>query len=168
MKKFGFAIILVIAVVFLLIQLVPYGRSHSNPSVLQEPAWDRPETRLLAQRACFDCHSNETVWPWYSNVAPMSWLIQRDVDEGRRRLNFSEWGQGEQELDDAGETIQEGEMPPPYYVILHLQARLNAQEKDTLINGLFSYLGATGVENESGGEPAEASAESEGIEHDDD
>ena len=77
--------------IFLLIQLIPYGRDHTNPAVVAEPAWDLPETRALAVRACFDCHSNETIWPWYSNVAPISWLVQRDVDEGREKLNFSEW-----------------------------------------------------------------------------
>ncbi len=76
---------------FGLLQLVPYGRNHTNPPVAAEPAWASAQTRALAVRACFDCHSNETTWPWYSNVAPVSWLIQRDVDEGRRRLNFSEW-----------------------------------------------------------------------------
>src|SRR5512134_1372664 len=128
MKKIGCGIILAVVVLFLLIQLVPYGRNHNNPPVVGEPAWDSPQTRLLAQRACFDCHSNETQWPWYSNVAPMSWLVQRDVDEGRDRLNFSEWGQGEQEVDDVGETIREGEMPPVNYVLLHPLAKLSAQE----------------------------------------
>ena len=134
---------------FLLIQLVPYGRSHTNPPVVQEPVWDRPETRLLAQRACFDCHSNETVWPWYSNVAPVSWLVQRDVDEGRRHLNFSEWGMGGREVREVGETIGEGEMPPLYYVMLQPKAKLSVQERDALINGLFASIGATGVEGES-------------------
>ena len=68
-------------------QLVPYGRDHDNPPVVAEPAWGSPATRELARRACFDCHSNETQWPWYSNIAPLSWLIQRDVDEGRDELN---------------------------------------------------------------------------------
>ena len=54
-------------------QLVPYGRDHSNPPVTAEPNWDSPETRALFKRACFDCHSNETVWPWYAYVAPFSW-----------------------------------------------------------------------------------------------
>src|SRR5215831_3235209 len=74
-----------------LIQLIPFGREHTNPPVTQEPAWDSPGTRELAKRACFDCHSNETVWPWYSRVAPVSWLTQRDVNGGRRHVNFSEW-----------------------------------------------------------------------------
>jgi hypothetical protein len=75
----------------LLIQLVPYGRDHDNPPVQSEPPWDSPDTRALARQACFDCHSNETEWPAYANIAPVSWLVQRDVDEGRAVLNFSEW-----------------------------------------------------------------------------
>ena len=75
-------------VVLVAIQLVPYGRRHTNPPVTQEPGWDQPRTRALVARACFDCHSNETAWPWYAHMAPLSWLVQRDVDEGRRALNY--------------------------------------------------------------------------------
>ncbi len=81
----------VLVVGLIAIQLVPYGRNHTNPPVQSEPNWDSPETRALAERACFECHSNETAWPWYSNIAPVSWLVQHDVDEGREKLNFSEW-----------------------------------------------------------------------------
>ncbi len=81
--------------VLLLIQLIPVDKS--NPPVVSEPTWDSPQTRALAKDACFDCHSNETVWPWYAKIAPSSWLLAQDVDEGRSALNFSEWGQGEME-----------------------------------------------------------------------
>lgn len=128
----------------LLIQLVPYGRNHTNPPVLSEPGWDSPQTRELARRACFDCHSNQTVWPWYSQIAPMSWLIQKDVDEGREKMNFSEWGRagGErgQETDEIGEVIREGKMPPSSYLLLHPNARLSQAEKEALIRGLESSL----------------------------
>ena len=80
-------------VVFGLIQLVPTGVSFTNPPVMSEPKWDSPQTRALAQRACFDCHSNETAWPWYTHIAPVSWLTAHDVIDGRSRLNFSTWGQ---------------------------------------------------------------------------
>ena len=77
----GLAGLLVLGViVFAAIQLVPFGHDHTNPPVVAEPAWDSPETRAFAVTACFDCHSNQTVWPWYSNIAPVSWLVQRDVD----------------------------------------------------------------------------------------
>jgi hypothetical protein len=78
-------------VLFALAQAVPYGRNHENPPVQAEPIWDSPRTRQLAKRACFDCHSNETTWPWYTNFAPFSWLAYNDVTGGRSALNFSEW-----------------------------------------------------------------------------
>jgi hypothetical protein len=124
---------------FLLIQLVPYGRQHTNPPVVQEPNWDSPQTRELAQRACFDCHSNEVVWPWYSNVAPVSWLVQRDVDEGRQRVNFSDWGQV-REMDDIPRVVSNGSMPPSQFLIMHPDARLTQAEKDALTSGLQATI----------------------------
>ncbi|MBL9017964.1 MAG: heme-binding domain-containing protein [Myxococcales bacterium] len=125
----------------LLAQLVPYGRAHTNPPVAAEPRWDSPATRALAQRACFDCHSNETSWPWYSHVAPASWLVQNHVDEGRRVLNFSEWGRPQDEADEAAQEVREGEMPPRSYLILHPEARLTAAERDQLVRGLDATFG---------------------------
>ena len=136
-------------VIGLVIQVIPYGRDHTNPAVVQEPNWNSPETRAIAKRACFDCHSNETVWPWYSNVAPVSWLIYRDVSNGREHLNFSEWnvhpsmpeGEGEGEEHQHGpevitEVLESGEMPPATYLLLHPEARLTDQEMQVLIDGL--------------------------------
>ena len=122
-------------------QLVPYGRDHTNPHVLREPIWDRPVTRALAVRACFDCHSNETRWPWYSQVAPVSWLVQRDVDVGRRVLNFSEWDRPYEEASESAETVREGEMPPAIYLPLHAAARLTPVEKRSLADGLAATVG---------------------------
>ncbi len=126
------------------IQLVPYGRDHSNPPVTSEPQWDSTATRDLAKRACFDCHSNETVWPWYSHVAPVSWLLQRDVDEGRSKLNFSEWDKPQKEADEAAKEVREGEMPPWFYLPTHPEARLTDAEKQALIAGLEATIGAKG------------------------
>lgn len=123
------------------IQLVPYGRNHTNPPVTGEPQWDSPATRELAKRACFDCHSNETVWPWYSHVAPVSWLVQRDTDEGRRKLNFSEWNKPQKEADEAAKSVREGEMPMWIYLPTHPEARLTDAEKQALINGLEATMG---------------------------
>ena len=122
-------------VLFLLIQLVPYGKQHTNPQVVQEPNWDSSQTRELAVRACFDCHSNETVWPWYSKIAPVSWLIQNDVDEGRRRLNFSDWSRVREPFEMV-ETVTEGRMPPPQYFITRPAARLTQAERNALATGL--------------------------------
>lgn len=127
--------------ILLLVQAVPYGRNHDNPTVAAEPEWDHPQTRELFYRACGDCHSNETRWPWYSQIAPASWLVQRDVEEGREHLNVSEWGQGEQEADEAAEMLEEGEMPLWFYLPLHAEARLTEQEKDQLIRGLEATFG---------------------------
>jgi hypothetical protein len=140
---------IVLIVVFVLIQFVPYGRANENPPVTRELQWDSAVTYDLAKRACFDCHSNETVWPWYSNVAPVSWLVQRDVDEGRRKLNFSTWGQGDQEAEEIAEVIRDGEMPLGIYVLLHPSARLNTTEREQLIRGL-SWSGGVPFEDDDG------------------
>jgi len=122
---------------FALIQLVPYGRDHSNPPVVQQPEWDSPATHDLAERACFDCHSHETKWPWYSHVAPISWLTTRDVEEGRHHLNFSRWDvQRPHAVDEMGEEIEEGEMPLWIYLPLHPEARLSDAESKRLVKGL--------------------------------
>lgn len=122
-------------VLLLLIQLIPYGSDHQNPPVVQEPSWDSPETRDMAVRSCYDCHSNETIWPWYSNVAPMSWLVQRDVDRGREKLNFSDIQAGGDELDELSEVVLEGKMPLPIYLPAHPEARLSQEERDRLAQG---------------------------------
>jgi hypothetical protein len=128
------------AVVFVVIQLVPYGRDHQNPPVVKEPAWDSPATRALAARACFDCHSNETRWPWYSHVAPVSWLVQHDVADGRGKLNFSEWQRRYKDADEAAEVVEKGEMPLPIYLLTHGQARLTPEEKKALAQGLAASV----------------------------
>lgn len=140
MKKILLYLVGLIVVLAVLIQLFPYGRDHTNPPVVQEPNWDSPRTRELAVRACFDCHSNETVWPWYSNIAPISWIVYRDVLEGREQMNFSDWGnrRGEGgEPGEAGEAILNGQMPPSYYILLHPDANLSDAEKQELIQGLL-------------------------------
>jgi hypothetical protein len=134
------AFLVAVLIGFVVIQLVPYGGDHQNPPVTAEPAWDSAETRGLAVTTCFDCHSNETEWPWYSWVAPVSWLVQRDVDEGREELNFSQWGSG-QESDDVAESVEEGEMPPFSYLVTHPDARLADADRAALIEGLRATFG---------------------------
>jgi len=132
-------------------QLVPYGRNHTNPPVVAEPAWDQPETRAMAVRACFDCHSNQTVWPWYTHVAPVSWLVQHDVDEGRQMLNFSEWQRHHEEAGEAADEVLEQEMPPRIYLLPHPEARLLDSERQALARGLSAT-----VERSPPGRPAAA------------
>ena len=126
---------------FGLIQLVPYGRDHANPAVIAEPAWNSPQTRELFFRACKDCHSHETVWPWYASIAPASWLLQYDVEEGRSHFNVSRWGQGKQDADEAASMVRKGEMPPWFYLPAHPEARLTDAEKQALIRGLVETFG---------------------------
>ena len=133
--------------VFLAIQLVPYGHRHSNPPIVVEPRWDGAATRGLAARACFDCHSNETRWPWYSNVAPASWMVQEHVDAGRRALNFSEWNRASEEASEAAEAVLEGEMPPASYLFAHPEARLTAAERSQLARGLVATVGRVGTDD---------------------
>ncbi len=141
----------------LLIQLTPVWLAQTNPPVVAEPNWDSPTTRALAKRACFDCHSNETIWPWYSRVAPASWLVTRDVLIARSHLNFSEWGSaaaegragvlaraalesGRYHKKDVGKAAAEavlfGEMPLPLYLLLHPEAALTEAERAQLAEGL--------------------------------
>jgi len=131
---------LFLALAFIGIQFVPYGREHINPPVGAEPAWDSPETRVLAKQACFDCHSNETEWPAYSTIAPVSWLVQHDVSEGRAVLNFSEWQRPQEEAKEAVEEVREGEMPLRLYALMHSHARLSASDRERLARGLERTL----------------------------
>jgi hypothetical protein len=139
MKTFLKWVLYALIALFIIIQLIPYGHDHTNPPVVSEPQWDGPRTRELAVAACFDCHSNESVWPWYSNIAPVSWLVYRDVIEGREYLNFSDWANCRGEGCSPGEMAEAifgGYMPPANYLITHPEARLTDAEKQELVTGL--------------------------------
>lgn len=125
----------------LAIQFVPYGHDRVNPPIVAEPTWDSPATRALAKQACFDCHSNETAWPAYSRIAPVSWLVQHDVFEGRAVLNFSEWQRRQKEANEAAKTVVEREMPPEIYQLMHADARLSDADRERLARGLAATLG---------------------------
>ena len=85
MKLWKIFLILIVGAIgiFLIIQLIPFGHNRTNPPTVAEPNWSSPEARALVKEHCFQCHSNETQWTWYSNIAPGSWLIAMDVIEGR-------------------------------------------------------------------------------------
>jgi hypothetical protein len=117
----------------LAIQLVPVSRT--NPPVRSNvPA--PPEVANVLHRACFDCHSNETVWPLQAYVAPLSWLVAHDVEEGREELNFSEWGAKPEEKTarKLAKEVRKGDMPPLLYVVAHPGAKLTNDEKALLVN----------------------------------
>ena len=125
----------------LLAQAIPYGRGNTNPPVLAEPVWDSPRTRELAVLACFDCHSNETEYPWYAQVAPFSWALQDHVEAGRKSLNFSEWNRLQEEAGHAAEMVLDGSMPPFFYTVAHPAARFTSAEKQEFADGLTATLG---------------------------
>jgi Haem-binding domain len=124
--------------VFVLIQAVPYGRSHSNGKIVAEPKWPNDRIRSLVVRACYDCHSNEVTYPAYANVAPISWLVQDHVSSGRSSVNFSNFRGGGEGADNVIETIERGSMPPGYFTRfgLHKRAKLSKAEITELIAAL--------------------------------
>ena len=128
--------------IFAALQLIPYGRTHANPPITQEPQWDSPRTRELAVRACFDCHSNETHWPWYADVAPFSWVVQTDVENARDVINFSTWNRTYDLAPYSSQSIVTGSMPPQKYRMAHPAANLTKQELLDLVHGLDVTLKA--------------------------
>ncbi len=136
-------VVLIVVALGLIIQLVPYGRQHTNPPPGPEPRWESGQTRELAVRACFDCHSNQTRWPWYASVAPMSWLLAHDVGKGRHDLNYSEWDRAQRDARKQAKIVRSHDMPPWYYTIMHAEARLTDTERETLARGLDATLQAS-------------------------
>jgi len=126
----------------IVIQAIPYGKNHTNPPINGEPAWSSPRTRELMVRACFGCHSNQVEYPSYASVAPISWMVQSHVDEGRSKVNYQEWNSGER-ADDTIEVIQNGSMPPSFYTTFgrHPEAKLTKAEVAELIAGLKATPG---------------------------
>jgi hypothetical protein len=122
---------IVLAAGLVAIQFIPVDRT--NPPVSGEiPA--SVAVNSILRRACYDCHSNETVWPWYSRVAPISFLVARDVHQGRRHVNFSTWQQyppakQAKTVKEIGEQVAKGEMPMAIYLPLHQHARLSDRDK---------------------------------------
>jgi hypothetical protein len=125
---------LVAAAVLVAIQFIPVERT--NPPVERDISAP-PGVKAVLRRACYDCHSNETNWPWYSGIAPISWMVARDVREGRAEFNFSTWNEYSAKeqvstLIESWETVAEGEMPPGLYRVPHRDARLSAHDRALL------------------------------------
>jgi hypothetical protein len=151
-KRILLWVIGIAAVLFILIQLVPYGRSsHSNPAATAPFQWTDAQAETIARDSCYDCHSNETRWWWATNIAPFSWLVQRDVDEGRENLNFSEFD-GSPSTSEFAEVVDGGEMPPIQYTLIHPGAKLSDAEQQTLIAGYEA--GASGSSSTGGDQSA--------------
>ncbi len=130
-------VILGALILFALLSVI-FQVEHTNPPVTGEI--EAPEEIMaILRRSCYDCHSNETVWPWYSYVAPASWLVAKDVREGREELNFSEWvsyntKQQNHKRKECGEEVEEGEMPLWFYLPLHPEAKLQPKDIELLIS----------------------------------
>lgn len=141
-----------IAVVLVVAEIPALMVISEQRPVVAEPTWDSPETAALVKRACADCHSNQTEWPWYSYVPPVSLFVTNHVREGREYLNFSEWGVPgrEQEIDEIVEVIRSGEMPMPSYVRMHPEAALTAAEQEQLIIGFQRSLNLSAESYEGG------------------
>jgi cytochrome c5 len=138
--------------VFILIQLVPYGRAQANPTASAPFRWSSPRAKAIAQRACYDCHSNQTKRWWGVKIAPFSWLAQHDIDDGRARLDFSDWN-GVLSAQELRRVLDAG-MPPLQYTLLHPEARLSAAEKKQLVAGFGQSLAA----QQNGSAPAAGAA----------
>ena len=163
-KKTLLWLIGIAAVLFILIQFIPYGRtSHTNPPAANPFTWTDPKAEAIARRSCYDCHSNETKWWWATDIAPFSWLVQHDVDEGRARLNFSDWT-GEPSAARIDEAVND-RMPPLQYTLMHRDAKLTDAEKRTLVQGYRAGLAASGGSSsgsQSGATPSATSAAASG------
>lgn len=132
---------LVIAGVFVILQFIPSGRpesSDNNPGdLLKNNEVPVPVSNML-RAACYDCHSNETHYPWYAYVAPVSWLVSRDVRLGRGDLNLSDWEQFSKEdqlklLDEMGEEVADGNMPMVIYPLTHPEAKLSPSDREDFV-----------------------------------
>lgn len=135
--KWLFRLVVFGVIVLGAIQFVPYGRDHTNPRTVQEITWNTPQTRVLARNACFACHSNLTEWPWYTSIAPVSWLTQHDVEDGRAKLNFSEWQRPQDaDLSEVVDVLRSNAMPPVQYRLIHSEARLTDAERQQLERGI--------------------------------
>ena len=153
MKQFGRvvkSVALAFCMAFIAIQFIPVSRT--NPPV-QGDFHGSTEVVSVLRRACYDCHSNETMWPWYSQIAPLSWVIAHDVNQGRTVLNFSIWSQlsAEKQAEATKESwdeVAEKKMPTWYYVALHPEARLSANDQSVLRAWSGSPAGREAGEND--------------------
>jgi len=140
---------IVAAIAFVLGAAQAVRFESSNPPVAGD-AQPPPDVATGLRSACYDCHSNETRWPWYASLAPVSWLVHRDVSEGRRRLNFSVWseyvvdpGTRTQKLEHIRELVLRGAMPPWYYRLVHPSSRWTDLQRDEVLHWVDAEIAAS-------------------------
>lgn len=139
-------ILLFLLGIFILLQLVPANKPEviaNNPNDLFLNNNVPSNIELMLRTSCYDCHSNETMYPWYAHVAPVSFLVSKDTREGRRELNFSEWEkldahEKEEMLEEIAEEVEEGEMPMKIYPVTHPKARLSDENREEIENWALS------------------------------
>ena len=132
-----------LGVITLLVIIQFFRIDKTNPAVLQKNDFisitNPPENiKQLLKTSCYDCHSNESTYPWYTNVAPISWWVKQHINEAREELNFSEWGaftekRKKHKLEECFEMVEEGEMPLKSYLIVHDEAKLTTEQKNELV-----------------------------------
>lgn len=140
----------------IIIQVIPTDLppvSNDNPGDIIKSELVSQDVATLFKTSCYSCHSNETVYPWYSYVAPVSWLVARDVRVGRDELNFSTWMDYDQrrmirKLDDIATEVGEGHMPMPIYTLMHPSAKLSDEQRELIIAWTESAMDAVAVEEE--------------------
>jgi hypothetical protein len=160
----------IVLIVILLAQFIRPDRTNppvEPPKTVQAHLTVPGDVQQLLVDACYDCHSHETQWPWYANVAPMSWLVVKDVNEGRRHLNFSIWGdypasRADHKLEEVIEMVESGEMPLAIYVPLHPEADLSEQQRQTIVDWAKAQRGQYSGAADEGEDEVE---EHEGNEH---
>lgn len=141
MKRIVKLISVSLLVILVAIQFIPTNipeNKTDNPGDIIQIGNVNEEVAIILKTSCYDCHSNQTNFPWYSKVAPVSWLVAHDMNEGREELNFSEWGSYPKrrlikKLEEIGEEVDEGEMPLPIYTLMHGDAKLSAEQKKLLV-----------------------------------
>jgi hypothetical protein len=141
MKKILKIVLVLLIVGFIVIQFINRPDKTVSAEITPDDITKKmqvPENvQSILKRSCYDCHSNQTVWPWYTSVAPASWLVNDDVVQGRKKMNFSEWGKmsdakKEARLNEMCEQSKSDEMPLPNYLLLHGDAKLSQADKDIL------------------------------------
>jgi hypothetical protein len=141
MKKVFKKILLGLAAIGIAIQFIPNRlpeNKSDNPEDVIQNGMASNEIAIILKTSCYDCHSNQTDYPWYSYVAPVSWLVASDIKKGREELNFSEWKsyskrKAIKKLDEIGEMVEEGKMPLPIYTLIHRNAIISDEQKKQII-----------------------------------
>ena len=138
-------VLIALVVLFVAIQVIRPART--NPAVdptrtIQAVTKMSPDVDAILKRSCNDCHSYETKWPWYTNIAPVSWFVIRDVNEGREHASFSDWASYNRKkaihvLDEMNDEVMEGDMPLPKYVRMHPEAALSEVDRSRLLTWIM-------------------------------